>query len=71
MLLCLTVLLLSSCSGVFDIHPYDVNVHGEKDINAKQMKVIESKFADKKTLRVASSAILTCGLLMQKIRWLI
>ena len=53
MLLCLTVLLLSSCSGVFDIHPYDVNVHGEKDINAKQMKVIESKFADKKTLRVA------------------
>ena len=53
MLLCLTVLLLSSCSKVFDIHPYDVNVHGEKDINAKQMKVIESKFADKKTLRVA------------------
>ena len=44
------VLLLSSC---IDIHPYDVNVHGEKDINAKQMKVIESKFADKKTLRVA------------------
>ena len=52
-LLCFAVLLLSSCSDVFDIHPYDVNVHGEKDINAKQMKVIESKFADKKTLRVA------------------
>ena len=29
------VLLLSSCNSVFDIHPYDVNVHGEKDINAK------------------------------------
>ena len=47
------VLLLSSCNSVFDIHPYDVNVHGEKDINAKQMKVIESMFTDKKTLRVA------------------
>jgi predicted phosphodiesterase len=30
-----------------------VNVHGEKDINAKQMKIIESRFAEKKTLRVA------------------
>ena len=47
------VLLLSSCNSVFDIHPYDVNVHGERDINAKQMKIIESKFTEKKTLRVA------------------
>ena len=30
-----------------------MNVHGEKDINARQMKVIESTFADSKTLRVA------------------
>ena len=56
------VLLLSSCNSVFDIHPYDVNVHGEKDINAKQMKVIESKFADK--------TIPTCGSLTPKIKWL-
>ena len=38
------VLLLSSCNSVFDIHPYDVNVHGEKDINAKQMKVLRVAF---------------------------
>ena len=45
--------LLSSCGGVFDIHPYDVNIDGDKGINARQMAVIESKFANKDTLRVA------------------
>jgi hypothetical protein len=48
------VLLLSSCSGgVFDVHPYDVDVSGETGINKKQIAVIESKFANKDTLRVA------------------
>ena len=47
-------LLLSSCSGgVFDTHPYDVDISGETGINARQMSVIESKFANKDTLRVA------------------
>jgi predicted phosphodiesterase len=49
-LLLASVALLSSC---FDIHPYDVDVDGETGINAKQMKIIESRFADKDTLRVA------------------
>lgn len=49
-LLLASVALLSSC---FDIHPYDVDVDGEKGINAKQMKIIETRFADKDTLRVA------------------
>ena len=45
--------LLSSCGDVFDIHPYDVDVEGETGINTKQMAVIESRFANKDTLRVA------------------
>ena len=38
---------------MFDIHPYDVKVDGETGVNAKQMDIIESKFANKGTLRVA------------------
>ena len=47
------ILSLTSCGGVFDIHPYDVNIDGEKGVNERQMAVIESKFANKDTLRVA------------------
>ena len=48
------VLLLSSCSGgVFDVHPYDVDVSGETGINKKQIAVIESKFTNTHTLRAA------------------
>ena len=46
-------MLLTSCSGVFDTHPYDVKVKGEKEINIKQMAEIEKRFADKETIRVA------------------
>lgn len=46
-------LLLLSCRGVFDVHPYDVNFKGETGINDKQIARIESAFADKDTLRVA------------------
>ncbi len=53
LLLTTTVLLMSCSGGLFDIHPYDVNVKGESDINAKQMAVIESKFANRDTLRIA------------------
>jgi predicted phosphodiesterase len=52
-LLCFSAFLLSSCDSVFDIHPYDVDVDGETDINVKQMAIIENKFANKDTLRVA------------------
>ena len=43
-LLILTVCLFTSCDGLFDVHPYDVNFNGETSINKKQMAVIESKF---------------------------
>lgn len=38
---------------MFDTHPYDIHFDGETDINARQMAEIESRFADKDTLRVA------------------
>lgn len=53
LLIVILTILMTSCDGVFDIHPYDVNVKGEIGINAKQMAIIESRFADKETLRVA------------------
>ena len=46
-------LLLTSCSDMFDTHPYDIHFDGETDINAKQIAKIESQFAEKDTLRVA------------------
>ncbi len=45
--------LFSACEDVFDIHPYDVNIKGKKGINAQQITVIETKYADKDTMRVA------------------
>ena len=44
------IFLLSSC---FDTHPYDVNISGDTGINARSMAAIESKCANKDTLRVA------------------
>ena len=44
--------LLLSCSG-FETHPYDVNIEGEKDINAKNMAIIEKELANKEELRIA------------------
>lgn len=42
--------LFSSC---FDSHPYDVDISGEKGINARNIATIESKCANKTLLRVA------------------
>ena len=53
LLIVILTILMTSCDGAFDIHPYDVNVKGEIGINAKQIAIIESRFADKETLRVA------------------
>ena len=47
------VLSLTSCDDLFDTHPYDVNFSGERDINAKNIKAIESMYGNKDTLRVA------------------
>ncbi len=48
-----SLLLLVSCEDAFDIHPYDVNFDGETGINARNINVIESRFVDSDTLRVA------------------
>lgn len=51
--LVLALSLLSSCDKVFDVHPYDVNVNGEKNVNAKQIAKIEEATKDKQTIRFA------------------
>lgn len=45
--------LLTSCDGVFDVHPYDVNFDGDRDINATMMALIESENAEKEILHIA------------------
>ena len=52
-LLPLLALLLASCDDVFQTHPYDVNIKGETEINARQLSAIERDFSDKDTLRIA------------------
>ena len=45
--------LLSACDKVFDVHPYDVRVKGEKGMNAKQAALIEKATLGKDTIRFA------------------
>lgn len=52
-LLFLSVILLTACDDVFQTHPYDVDVEGETNINARNIAVIEERFAERETLRVA------------------
>lgn len=49
----LFLILFTSCDDVFEYHPYDVNISGEKHINGKNIQEIESNLKDKDTLRVA------------------
>lgn len=49
----LLTLLMVSCDGLFDTHPYDVNIKGKTGINAKNIAEIETAFANRDTLRVA------------------
>ena len=51
--LLMILVMLISCEHIFDTHPYDINFGGEIGINAKQMELIENRFADKDTLHVA------------------
>lgn len=47
------LLLLAGCDNVFHYHPYDVRVSGETDINATNIRRIETLCADKDTLTFA------------------
>lgn len=46
-------LVLVSCDKVFDIHPYDVNYQGKRNINNENIILIEEKCKDKEILRIA------------------
>ncbi len=50
-LLCL--MSLSNCDSVFDVHPYDVHVDGDKNVNATNIKKIEEAVKSKDTIRFA------------------
>ena len=47
------LLCLVGCDKVFDVHPYDVHVDGDRDVNNANIAKIEQTCKDKKTLRVA------------------
>lgn len=65
----IAILLLTSCNDIFDTHPYDIDFHSETGINARQIAKIESRFANKDTLRGGlSSAIPTAGILTLRMR---
>lgn len=53
-LLFFAALSLVGCDkGPFDVHPYDTNYDGGRDLNEKNISIIESRFLDRDTLRVA------------------
>ncbi len=52
-LLLLSGSLLTGCRGVFDVHPYDMDIHGEHGINANHIAQIEQQCEGKDTLHVA------------------
>ena len=46
-------MFLVGCDTVFDVHPYDVHVDGDKNVNAANIAKIESAIKDKDTIRFA------------------
>jgi len=46
-------LSLTSCDTVFDVHPYDVHVDGDKNVNTTQVRRIEAACKSKETIRFA------------------
>ena len=43
----------ASCRNVFDVHPYDMDIHGEHDINATNIARIKQRSDANDTLRIA------------------
>lgn len=48
-----SIILMSGCDSVFDIHPYDTRVKGTTGINAANIRRIEQMCADADTLHIA------------------
>ena len=46
-------MFLAGCDSVFDVHPYDVHVDGDKNVNATNIAKIESAIKNKDTIRFA------------------
>ena len=53
LLVCIAALLLTGCDTVFDVHPYDVRVKGETNLNTKNIQKIEQTVKSKDTIRFA------------------
>ena len=53
LLVCIAALLLTGCDTVFDVHPYDVRVKGETNLNAKNIQKIGQTVKSKDTIRFA------------------
>jgi predicted phosphodiesterase len=49
----LVLLALTACGHIFDVHPYDMNIDGEHNINATNIARIEALCANKDTIRFA------------------
>ena len=49
----LSLVLLSGCDSVFDIHPYDVRVKGQTQINSTMITKIENAVKSQDTIRFA------------------
>lgn len=50
---CLLIATLISACEMFEEHPYDVDISGERDVNAKNIAKIESKMAGATAMRIA------------------
>lgn len=53
LLVCIAALLLTGCDTVFDVHPYDVRIKSETNLNAKNIQKIEQTVKSKDTIRFA------------------
>jgi len=45
--------MLAGCNDIFDVHPYDMHLHGAHDLNNTNIKAIQEKCQGKDTLRIA------------------
>lgn len=46
------LILFTSCDDIFEYHPYDVKISGEKHVNQKNIQRIENELKNKDTLKV-------------------
>ena len=52
-LYCIIASLFLAACDMIEYHPYDIDIHGDKDINARNIKVIEEKTKGKTSFTFA------------------